>query len=162
MDEPALIYCTLPRAARELYMCVGELLLNSTCVTLFPFTGRIEWVITHHIIWNHTALELIRTEAEDAGMPSCVSAIRPHVKNHNQLYHKFECSNKLLLCFTVIVYNFFLNQMLRHYGGRAMSPQSCMAETCSSTTREELPTSCATRKLALLLGACRHSADAWP
>ena len=145
MDEPALLYYTLPRAARELFICVGELLLSSTCVTLFPFARRIEWVITHPIIWKHDALDLIRKAAEDAGMPRCVSAIRPHVKNHNQPY--FECSNELLLCFTVIVYSFFLNLMLRHYGGRGMSPPSCMAETCSSTTGEELPTSCATRRV---------------
>jgi len=120
-------------------------ILSSTCVTLFSFAGRIEWVITHPIIWKHAALDLIRKAAEDAGMPRCVSAIRPHVKNHNQPY--FECSNELLLCFTVIVYSFSLNLMLRHYGGRAMSPPSCMAETCSSTTGEELPTSCATRRV---------------
>jgi hypothetical protein len=148
MDEPALLYCTLPREARELFICVGELLLSSTCVTLFSnfsFAGRIEWVITHPIIWKHAALELIRKAAEDAGMPRCVSAIRPHVKNHNQPY--FECSKELLPCFTVIVYSFFLNPMMRHYGGRAMSPPSCMAETCSSTTGEELQTSCATRRV---------------
>ena len=113
-------------------------------MTLFPFAGRIEWVITHPIIWNHNALKLIRTAAEDAGMPRCVSAIRPHVKNHNQPY---DCSNELLLCFTLIVYSFFLNPMLQHYWGRAMSPLSCMADTCSSTTGEELPTSCATRRV---------------
>ena len=120
-------------------------ILSSTCVTLFSFAGRIEWIITHPIIWKHAALDLIRKAAEDAGMPRCVSAIRPHVKNHNQPY--FECSNELLPCFTVIVYSFSLNLMLRHYGGRAMSPPSCMAETCSSTTGEELPTSCATRRV---------------
>ena len=121
-------------------------LLSSTCVTLFPFAGRIEWVITHPIIWNHNALKLIRTAAEDAGMPRCVSAFRPLACQEPQSTIRVG-SNELLLCFTVIVYSFFLNPMLRHYGGRAMSPPSCMAETCSSTTGEELPTSCATRRV---------------
>ena len=121
-------------------------ILSSTCVTLFSFAGRIEWVITHPIIWKHAALDLIRKAAEDAGMPRCVSAFRALACQEPQSTTRVG-SNELLLCFTVIVYSCFLNPMLRHYGGRAMSPPSCMAETCSSTTGEELPTSCATRRV---------------
>ena len=144
MDEPALLYCTLPRAARLCNYNVGPS-EKHLCDSIF-FAGRIEWVITHPIIWNHTALKLIRTAAEDAEMPRCVSAIRPLACKEPQSTIRVG-SNELLLCFTVIVYSFFLNPMLRHYGGRAMSPPSCMAETCSSTTGEELPTSCAIRRV---------------
>jgi hypothetical protein len=82
-------------------------LLSSTCVTLFPVAGRVDWVITHPIIWNHAALKLIRTAAEDAGMPRCVSAFRPIACQEPQSTIRVG-SNELLLCFTVIVYSFFL------------------------------------------------------
>jgi hypothetical protein len=177
MDEPALLYCTLHRAARHCNV------LYSACIVLCPERHAIVVTIVmyctlprvaHHCNYNvgpseqhlcdsvsfrrqdrvghHASLHLepCCTQADSHSGRRCWD-VQVRVSNSSACQEPQStirmCSNELLLCFTVIVFNFFLNPMLRHCGGRAMSPPSCMAETCSSTTGEELPTSCATRRV---------------